>query len=120
MATAELAVAMPVLVIVLMSAVGLLHAVGAALRCQDAAGIAARAAARGDGPATIIADAQAAAPPGADVSVRRVGSTYQVSVVAQVGIPGPWAGSGPHWQVSGAASGPSEGSAGAPASGEAP
>jgi hypothetical protein len=108
MATAEMAVAMPSLVVVLAAAVGLLHAVGAELRCADAARLAARAAARGEPAAAVVAQARAAAPAGSTVSVTRKGDTYDVSVTARLGIPGPWSGSGPHWEVSGAASGPAE------------
>lgn len=108
MATAEMAVALPSLVVVLAAAVGLLHAVGAELRCADAARLAARAAARGEPAATVVAQAQAAAPAGSTISVTRTGDTYSVSVTARLGVPGPWSGAGPHWEVSGQASGPAE------------
>jgi len=82
--TAETAVVLPVLVIVLLVCVWLLSAVGAQLRCVDAARVAARAAARGDAPGAVQAAGRAVAPTGAEVSVGRVGELVRVDVRAQV------------------------------------
>jgi Flp pilus assembly protein TadG len=108
MVTAELAVALPVLFVLLATAIGMLQAVGAELRCADAARLVARAAARGDSITAATAQARAAAPQGAQVSVRRSGDTYVVAVNDAVGVPGPWFGRGPHWSVSATVRAPAE------------
>jgi Flp pilus assembly protein TadG len=80
MVTAELAAALPVLLLVLAVAVSAVALVGARIRLQDAAREVARAAARGDeaaGRALAGADA-----PGATVDVRRNGAAV-VAVAAQ-------------------------------------
>ena len=82
--TAETAVVLPVLLVVLAAAVWVLACVAAQLRCVDAAHAAARAAARGDAPADVEAAGRAVAPPGAVVSVSRVGDQVHVSVSAAV------------------------------------
>lgn len=84
-ATAETAVVLPVLLVVLSMAVYVLVCVSAQLRCTDAAGLGARAAARGDAPAAVAQTAWAAAPPGADVQVATVGEQVQVVVRVRVG-----------------------------------
>lgn len=101
MATAELAIALPVLVLVAASGAGLLQAVEANLRCESAARVAARAAARGDPLPAVIAAARQAAPAHADVRVDRVGASYEATVTAKARIAGPWSGAGPEWEVSG-------------------
>ena len=75
---------LPVLLVVLGLGVWALAAVGAQLRCTDAAALAARAAARGDAPAAVEAVARAAAPPGASVTVSRDGEHVTVRVAADV------------------------------------
>lgn len=60
-ATAELAVALPAVVLVLAACAGALQVASAQVRLQDAAALAARAAARGDDPAAAVAAAATAA-----------------------------------------------------------
>lgn len=69
MVTAEAAVVLPVLVVVLAAAVWLLAVVAAQLRCVDAARVAARLAARDEPPGLVQATAREAAPQGATVQV---------------------------------------------------
>ncbi len=69
MVTAELAVGLPAIVLVLALAVGVVQLGLAQIRCQDAAGVAARAAARGDSPARIEQLALTAAPAGAQLGI---------------------------------------------------
>jgi Flp pilus assembly protein TadG len=108
MVTAEMAVALPVLFLLLAAAIGVLQAVGAELRCADAARLVARAAARGDSIADATAQARAAAPRGAKVSIQRSGDMYVVAITAVVGIAGSPLGLGPHWTVSATVRAPAE------------
>ncbi len=62
----------------------MLACVAAQLRCVDAAHAAARAAARGDAPADVEAAGRTVAPPGAVVTVTRVGDQVHVAVRADV------------------------------------
>jgi len=108
MVTAELAVALPSLLMVLVLAVCLLGAAGAKLRCQQAARDGARLAARGEAIASVRAAARAEAPRGASVTVLEAPGTVQVIVAAPVGVPGwwqPWS----DLRVAGAATAPAEG-----------
>jgi hypothetical protein len=82
--TAETAVVLPVLVVVLAAALWVLAAVGAQLRCVDAAALAARSAARGDAPAAVAAAGRRLAPDGAQVQVTRSGDEVHVLVQASV------------------------------------
>ena len=82
--TAETAVALPSLVVVLLLAVWVLLCVTAQLRCLDAAHVAARAAARGEADAEVRAVAARAAPAGADVRVARADGQVEVRVSAEV------------------------------------
>ncbi len=82
MATAEIAVAIPAVVLLLGGLIAVLAAVAAQLRCVDAAREGARAAARGDPASAVIAIAQQAAPDGAAVSVATNGETVTVTVQA--------------------------------------
>jgi Flp pilus assembly protein TadG len=84
MVTAETAVVLPVLLLVLAGAVAAMIAVGAQLRCVDAAREGARSAARGDPAATVSAVASHVAPAGAVVAVRAGGDQVQVTVSALV------------------------------------
>ena len=89
MVTAETAVLLPVLVVVLAAAVFVLACVAAQLECVDAARAAARVAARGEPAATVTRTAERLAPPGARVAVRAGGglgdaATVEVVVQAQV------------------------------------
>ena len=75
--TAELAVALPVLVLLLIAALSSVNAVLLDLRCFDAAREAARAAARGEAG---VAAGERVAPPGAVVSVQVRGDEVQAVV----------------------------------------
>ena len=83
-ATAETAVLLPVLLVVLAAAVWVLACVAAQLKCVDAARAAARAAARGDTPASVQVIGQRLAPKGARVALSSGDGTVQVRVQAQV------------------------------------
>src|SRR5687768_15271391 len=80
MVTAETAVVLPVLLLVLAGAVAAVTVVGAQLRCVDAAREGARAAARGEDVATVRALTFRAAPDGVTVSVARDGEDVLVGV----------------------------------------
>jgi len=82
--TAETALAVPTVVVVLLLAVWVLLCVTAQLRCLDAAHVAARAAARGDSDAGVREAAARTAPEGASVQLRRADGTVEVQVSAQV------------------------------------
>jgi Flp pilus assembly protein TadG len=108
-ATAELAVMLPALVLVLVVALWSVSAVTGQLRCVDAARTAARALARGDSPASAVAAARAAAPAGARVVVSREGDLVVVDVSARSRLPGRWSGGLPGLTLSGRAVAPVEG-----------
>lgn len=96
MVTAELAVAIPSVVLVLALC---LVAVGAGvdqIRCVDAARIAGRAAARGDDPGRVRALAAEAAPRGADVVVAATAGGVRVTVTSRTGG---WGGVLPSWTL---------------------
>ena len=82
--TAETAVVLPALLLVLALGIWVLQAVGAQLRCTDAAAMAARAAARGDAAAVVEATGRRAAPAGAAVEVVTGAETVTVRVDATV------------------------------------
>ena len=84
MVTAETAVVLPVLLLVLAGAVAAIIAVGAQLRCIDAAREGARSAARGDPTATVTAVVSRVAPAGAVIGVRGGGDQIEVTVSVQV------------------------------------
>jgi hypothetical protein len=84
--TAETAVALPALVLVLALCLGGVATGVAEVRCVDAARAAARALARGDEPSRAVALARAAAPSGAVVTIRRTGDTVTVTVSARVAL----------------------------------
>ncbi len=84
MVTAETAVVLPVLLVVLAAAVFVLACVSAQLRCADAAHLAARAAARGDAPADVVTVGRSVAPSAAEVTVERRGGQVHVLVAAEV------------------------------------
>lgn len=86
-ATAELAVALPALIVVLAMALWAVSLLAGQLRCVDAARSAARALARGDAESSAQAQARAQAPAGASVTVRSSGSTVQVTVSLVVRAP---------------------------------
>lgn len=87
--TAEMATALPVLVVLLAVALSAVGAVTAQLRCVDAAREGARAAARGETTARVIALAGRVAPAGARVEVRPLDSdTVAVTVNSRVPLLG--------------------------------
>jgi Flp pilus assembly protein TadG len=88
MVTAETAVVLPVLLVVLAAVVTLLTVVGAQVRCVDAAREGARAAARGETDAVVQELAAAAAPRGAHTQVA-TGPTVTVTVAADTAPFGP-------------------------------
>lgn len=79
MVTAEFAVALPALVLVLALALGALGLALDQVRCVDAARAGARAAARGDDVVAVRAEAGRVAPQGSTVVVR-LGATVEVEV----------------------------------------
>ncbi len=88
MVTAEFAVVLPAVVLVLALSLG---AIGLALdqiRCVDAARVGARAASRGDNPAAVIVVAGRAAPTDAVVSIGASGDLVSVSVVSRPRVAG--------------------------------
>ncbi|MEU6424652.1 TadE family type IV pilus minor pilin [Microbispora sp. NPDC046973] len=85
--TAETAVALPALVLVLTASLWVVTIVGAQLRCVDAARAGARAAARGEAAEEVSAAVLRLAPKGATVSVRVGADTTRVEVVATVRPP---------------------------------
>ncbi|MFF2025794.1 TadE family type IV pilus minor pilin [Streptomyces sp. NPDC058171] len=85
--TAESAVVLPVLVVFTVGLVWALLAAAAQIQCVDAARAGARAAARQDPDAVVLAAVHRAAPSGARVTVRREGGLVRVEVVAPA--PGP-------------------------------
>lgn len=87
--TAEAAVVLPSLVVMLAMLLWGAAAVTLHLRCGDAARAAARAAARGEPAATVTALARAAAPQGAEVTVTLRDGLYRVRVTARTPGPGP-------------------------------
>ncbi|WP_437070902.1 TadE family type IV pilus minor pilin [Streptomyces sp. enrichment culture] len=81
--TAESALVLPVLVVFSLALVWGLLVVAAQIQCMDAARTGARAAARQDPEASVIAAARDAAPKGATVTVTRAGGLVRVVVVAK-------------------------------------
>jgi hypothetical protein len=79
-ATAEAAVALPVLLVVLGLAIGAVVTVDGQLRCVDAARVAARVAARGDSDTTAARAGSEVAPRGAQVRLQHVGQDVRVTV----------------------------------------
>ena len=96
MVTAELAVAIPAVVLVLAVCLAGLGAVIDQVRCVDAARLAARALARGDPAAGVRAMASRAAPSGAQVSMSLARNEVRVVVTASTGG---WAGFVPSWNL---------------------
>ncbi len=85
MVTAEAALALPVLVLVLAGAVAAVAVLGAQLRCVDAAREGVLAAARGEDAATVRSLVEGIAPDGARVRVDGPeGDRVSVTVTAQV------------------------------------
>ncbi|GAA3977142.1 hypothetical protein FOF52_18095 [Thermobifida alba] len=84
--TAETAVALPCLVLVLSVSLACVHAAGAHLECVDAARVGARAFARGEDEATVRSLVFGVAPPGSAVELSREAGFVRVSVTAAVRI----------------------------------
>jgi Flp pilus assembly protein TadG len=89
MVTAETAVVLPVLLLVLLCAVAAVTVVGAQLRCVDAAREGARAAARGEADAVVAELAGRVAPDGATTEVRADGDRVRVTVSVELAPLGP-------------------------------
>lgn len=85
-ATAELAVAIPSLVLVLAVAMGAVDLGLSQVRCIDAARLGARSLARGEPEGGVLAQVRAAAPQGARVSVARGDGDVTVSVSGVVPV----------------------------------
>jgi hypothetical protein len=111
MATAEMAIVLPALAVVLVFALWSVAAVSAQLRCVDAALVAARALARGESSDLSVAAARASAPQGARIVVTRSGDLVVVDVRAAVRLPGPWSGALPSLSLVGRAVAAVEGAA---------
>ncbi len=88
MVTAELALAVPVVVIVLALGLAAIRVGVDQVRCVDAARLAARALARGDGEGSARALAATAGPPGAVVVLGAAGSEVSASVSASRDLAG--------------------------------
>ena len=90
---------LPALVLLAGLAVWAVLVVAAHLRCVDAAGVGARALARGESRGQVEAVVGQVAPPGARVRLSRDGDLVVVEVRARVRLPGPWALRGPGVEV---------------------
>jgi hypothetical protein len=84
MVTAELAVALPALVVVVVAAMSGIAVCTAQLRCTDAAGVAARLAARGESAALVRSLATSAAPAGSTLAVTGTADTVVATVSDRV------------------------------------
>jgi hypothetical protein len=85
----EIAVALPVLVLVTVAAIWGVTAAAAQVACVDAVRAGARAAARGEPLAAVRAAVTAAAPAGARIAVRRGAETSRVEVTLAIRGPVP-------------------------------
>ncbi|MET0914981.1 MAG: TadE family type IV pilus minor pilin [Jiangellaceae bacterium] len=88
--TAEIAAALPALVVIVVGAVWLVAVALAQIQCVDAAREAARAAARGEQPAVVSDLAETVAPDRASVQVRIGEDTVTVDVSARIPVPLPF------------------------------
>ena len=84
--TAETAIALPVLVVLLLAGLWAVGVVMANIRCVDAARDVARAVARGEPAGEAQRIGEQAAPPGATVRISRAGSDVRVVVSAAVDL----------------------------------
>ena len=87
MATAELAVALPALALLVVVCLYAVAVLTAQLRCVDAAGLAARLAGRGEVTSTVQREALLAAPPDASVVVTRTAGMVTARVAAVIDVP---------------------------------
>lgn len=95
MVTAEIALALPVLILLLAVALGGIRYGIDQVRCLDAARAGARAAARGDSPAAVVELARRAAPTGARVDITSADGLVRVEVCAAApSLAGPLAAAG--------------------------
>ncbi|HZI96750.1 MAG TPA: TadE family type IV pilus minor pilin [Actinomycetales bacterium] len=85
--TAEVAVAMTGVVLLLGGVLGAAAVAATHVRVGDAAGAGARAAARGDAPAAVLATTRRVAGPGAEADVTRSGDLLTVRASAPVRVP---------------------------------
>lgn len=83
MATAEFAVAVPAVVMVLVLGLSVLVTIADQIKCVDAARATARLIARGDGQAAAVAQGQLLAPRGATIEVGGSGDVVSVRVVGR-------------------------------------
>jgi hypothetical protein len=83
MATAEVAVALPALVVLVAAGMTAVSVLTAQLRCVDAAREAARAAARGEDAAIVRSLAERSGPDGSDVQMTSGGQEVEVTVSAE-------------------------------------
>ena len=88
MVTAEFAVVLPAIVLVLALSLGALGLALDQIRCVDAARAGARAAARGDTYGAVIGVTRRAAPSGALVSMSTPGAYVRISVVSRPRVAG--------------------------------
>jgi Flp pilus assembly protein TadG len=88
MVTAEFAVALPALVLVVLAALAGVAVMTAQLRCVDAADVAARMAARGDASALVRNTAMSGAPGGAQLQVVTTATFVTATVRAHLSPPG--------------------------------
>jgi hypothetical protein len=90
--TAELALSLPAVALLLAVLVGVGRVVTVQVQCVDAARAGARAAARGESAPTVVSAATSVGPDGARVSVTRNGDGVIVIVRAAAPVPLPGAG----------------------------
>jgi hypothetical protein len=94
-ATAELAVVLPAVVLIAVLGVWSVLVGAAQLRCTDAAGVGARALARGETAEEVRRVVAEVAPRGARVELGSDGDLVAVEVRVLVPLPGPWGAAGP-------------------------
>lgn len=109
MATVEMAVVLPALVLMLAAGLWLVAAAVGQLRCVDAAREGARTLARGDPPILAVARAEAVAPAGGRVRVARESGWVRVTVTATVHPFSGWVGRLPALRLTATASAAEEG-----------
>ncbi len=114
-ATAELALALPTLVLVLALGIWLQSAVALHARCLDAARTGARAVARGDPDPQVLAGLAAGLPSGAGVAIRHSGGQVTVTVRLRVAAPAGLATLVTAPVITASASGPQEADTASPA-----
>ncbi|KLL12330.1 hypothetical protein BL254_02700 [Protofrankia sp. BMG5.30] len=107
-ATAELAVAIPSLILVLLIAIWVVSAVSVQARCAEAARIGARAAARGETDEMVRTWAGRAAPQGSTISVSHAMDSVIVQVRFQARATGVLAGLAPPIEITMSSTAPAE------------